>query len=150
MVQIRPYRSSDAQAVSEVIRTTMRVSNAADYPMEQLEPLIDYFSPEKVEQINRDRTCLVAEEDGQVIGTAALENDELVTFFIVPKYQGRRVGTALLERLESIAREQGVAQLKVGSSLTGAAFYERHGYQRTAGVVEGTAGPQILMRKLIQ
>ncbi len=46
MTKIRPYHSSDAGALSRLIRTTMRISNSADYPMERLQPLIDYFSPE--------------------------------------------------------------------------------------------------------
>lgn len=150
MVHIRPYHASDAQTVSEIIRTTMRISNAADYPIERLQPLIDYFSPEKVEQINQERTCLVAEEDGRLVGTAALDGNELVTFFVWPDCQGRGVGATLLTRLEAIARVEGREELRADSSLTATAFYERHGYQRTGSVLDGTAGPQISLRKYIR
>lgn len=147
MVRIRPYRSSDAEAVSSIIRTTMRVSNRADYSLECLQPLIDYFSPAKVEQINQTRTCLVAEEDGQLLATAGLEENELVTFFVLPEHQGRGIGSALLQKLETLARTQRILVLKVDASLTGTPFYERHGYQRTGDVLEGTAGPQVSLRK---
>jgi GNAT superfamily N-acetyltransferase len=149
MFQIRPYQASDALGVSGVIRMTMRISNVADYPMDRLQPLIDYFSPEKVEQINQERICLVAEEDGQLIGTAALEGDALVTFFILPEYQGHGVGAALLARLEAIARAGGRKTLRVDASLTAVGFYQRHGYQRTGTVLDGTAGPQASMRKRV-
>ncbi len=150
MIQVRPFQPGDAIGISEIIRTTMQVSNVVDYPLERLQLLIDYFSPDKITQLNRERTCLVAETDGTIVGTAALEGAELVTFFILPDYQGRGIGAALLTALESIARGQGLTRLSVHASLTGAGFYERQGYQRTNDILDGTAGPQIGMQKHLQ
>jgi GNAT superfamily N-acetyltransferase len=149
MANIRLYQASDAQRVSEIIRTTMRRSNAADYPADRLQLLIDYFSPEKVQQINNDRICLVAEIEGKVIATGAVEADDLVTFFVQPEHQGKGIGTALLLELEKIAVALGLKQLRVAASLTGAPFYERHGYKRSGEIIDGTAGPQIPMEKQI-
>ena len=147
MVRIRPYRSSDADAVSNIIRTTMRVSNSEDYLPERLQPLIDYFSPAKVEQINQTRTCMIAEENGQILGTAGLEENEIVTFFVLPEHQGRGIGSALLRHLEEFARFQGISALKLDASIGGTPFYARHGYQRTGDILDGTAGPQVSLRK---
>lgn len=146
-VHIRPYQAGDADAVSVIIRTTMRISNSADYAVARLQPLIDYFSPAKVEQINQTRTCLVAEADGVVIATAGLEDAELVTFFVLPEWQGRGIGASLLQALEAAARHQGLSELKVDASVTGARFYEQHGYQRSGEILNGTAGPQVSMHK---
>lgn len=147
---IRAYRSADAEAVSTIIRRTMRVSNSADYSPERLQPLIDYFSPAKVEQINRTRTCLVAEANGQVIATAGLEENEVVTFFVLPEEQGQGIGSALLQQLEALARGQGIAELRLDASLTGAPFYARHGFVPTGDLLDGTAGPQVSMRKQLK
>ena len=106
MVSIRPYRSADARAVSRLIRTTMRISNRADYPMERLQPLIDYFSPEKVEALSRERICFVAEEAGEIVGTGALEGGELVTFFVAPQKQGSGIGPLLLGAVEGVAAQR--------------------------------------------
>ena len=150
MIQIRRYESSDAEAVSKLIRTTMRIANSGDYPMQRLQPLIDYFSPAKVERLGHERECLVAEEDREIIGTAALDGDELVTFFVDPGHQGKGVGSALLKELEAIAVLQGRGELRIEASLIGARFYEHHGYRRTGAILDGTAGPQISMRKRLQ
>lgn len=147
MVKIRPYHSSDAGAVSRLIRTTMRISNSADYPMERLQPLIDYFSPEKVEALHRERICFVAEENGEVVGTGALEADELVTFFVAPQRQGGGIGSALLGAVEEAAWEGGLRRLRVGSSLAGAPFYRRHGYEPRGEILEATAGVHLVMVK---
>jgi predicted N-acetyltransferase YhbS len=147
MVMIRPYHPSDAGAVSRLIRTTMHISNSADYPMERLQPLIDYFSPEKVDALNQERICFVAEENGEVVGTGALEADELVTFFVAPQMQGGGIGSALLQAVEKAACDGGLRRLRVGSSLAGAPFYRRHGYEPTGETLEGTAGAHVAMVK---
>jgi GNAT superfamily N-acetyltransferase len=147
MIKIRPYHSSDAVALSRLIRTTMHISNSADYPMDRLQPLIDYFSPEKVDALNQERVCFVAEESGEVVGIGALEGDELVTFFVDPQKQGGGIGSALLRAVETAAREGGLRRLRVGSSLAGAPFYRRHGYEPTGEILEGTAGAHLAMEK---
>ena len=55
----------------------MRISNSADYPLKRLKPVIEYFSPEKITQLNLDRFCVVAETDAQIVGTAALEGESV-------------------------------------------------------------------------
>lgn len=71
MITIRRFRTADAAAVAVVIRAAMRETNTQDYPLGILQPLMDYFSPEKVERLATERYCLVAETDGRVVGTAA-------------------------------------------------------------------------------
>jgi GNAT superfamily N-acetyltransferase len=150
MVTIRTFAPQDAAAVSGVIRQTMAISNVADYPIERLQPLMDYFSPEKVLLLSAERLCLVAEVDGRVVGTVALEGSELCTFFILPEYQSMGIGSQLLTELERLAVAAGIDAIHTDASLTGAPFYERRGYQRTGTVIEGTAGPQVGMVKPLE
>lgn len=148
-MKIRAFAPHDADAVSALIRHTMATSNAADYPLERLQPLMDYFSPEKVLRLSEERICLVAEVDHRVIGTVALDAEELCTFFIHPDFQGQGIGSALLAAIEQRAIDVGIAQIHTDASLTGAPFYARRGYQRTGSVVDGTAGPQVGMVKTL-
>jgi GNAT superfamily N-acetyltransferase len=147
MINIRPYTHSDAGSVSLVIRQTMRISNSRDYPIERLLPLIDYFSPEKVDLLNDERQCLVAEVEQQIVGTAALEGAELCTFFVLPDYQGQGIGAKLLAALEQIASESAIDTIHVAASVTGALFYQRMGYVPTGAEHDGTAGRQIHLVK---
>ena len=135
MVTIREFEPRDAQAVSSVIRHTMAVSNIDDYAIERLQPLMNYFSPEKVLLLSHERLCLVAEVHGQdeaegeekdkaqVVGTIALEGAELCTFFILPEYQGLGIGSQLLTALETMALAAGIAAIHIDASLTGVSFY---------------------------
>jgi putative acetyltransferase len=147
MVSIRKFRAADAQQVSELIGFTMARSNRRDYPLKRLQPLIDYFSPSKVAQLNQKRDCFVAELGTLIVGTAALEAATLQTFFVHPNYQKQGIGTRLLEVVEHAALSKGLTQLTINASLTGTPFYERHGYSRTGRVFENVAGKQIEIEK---
>lgn len=147
MVTIRAFEPRDAEAVSTVIRRTMATSNSADYTMERLQPLMEYFSPAKVLLLSYERICLVAEVDERVVGTIALEGNELCTFFILPEFQGMGIGSQLLTEIERLAVATGLDAIHMDASLTGAAFYERRGYRRTGVDIEGTAGTQVGMVK---
>jgi N-acetylglutamate synthase-like GNAT family acetyltransferase len=125
----------------------MESSNTLDYPLDRLQPLIEYFSPDRVVHLSKERHCLVAEQDGNIIATAAIESDHIVTFFVHPEWQRKGVGTSLLRALEHTAQALGAHRLVAEASLTGASFYERHGYSRTGRVLDGTAGPQIEVEK---
>ena len=91
-VRIREFGASDAEAVSALIQQTMRVSNSRDYAAERLQPLIDYFTPAKVQQLAAERYCLVAEMTDRIVATAALDGDQIVTFFVEPAHQGSGIG----------------------------------------------------------
>lgn len=147
MVEIREFEPRDAEAVSSLIRHTMRVSNSGDYPLERLQPLMDYFSPEKVLLLSQERHCLVAAVNGRIVGAIALEGAELCTFFIHPDYQGKGIGSQLLAAIEEVAVVVGLNFIRMDASLTGADFYARRGYRRTGMDIEGTAGMQVGMEK---
>lgn len=152
-MKIRTFAPRDAAAVSALIRHTMATSNSNDYPLERLQPLMDYFSPEKVLRLSEERICLVAEINeevsGEVVGTVALEGAELCTFFVHPDYQGAGIGTHLLTAIEAAAVEAGIEAIHTDASLSGAPFYERRGYRRTGVNIEGTAGMQVGMVKML-
>lgn len=146
-VTIRKFQPKDARAVSDVIRQTMRESNSADYSMKILEPLIEYFSPEKVLLLSKERICLVAEIDEKIVGTVALEDSELCTFFVHPNFQRKGVGTRLIKAIEETAVKNGIKIIRFASSLTGVPFYEKLGYRKNGFEKEEKAGRQIGMEK---
>jgi GNAT superfamily N-acetyltransferase len=144
---IRRFEPEDAEAVSSVVRHTMKISNSGDYSLERLQPLIDYFSPEKMLQLSRERDCLVAVVNNEIVGTVALEGCELCTFFVHPDYQRMGIGAQLLQAIEQIAIENGIKKIHTDASITGEAFYRKMGYRRTGMEKEGTAGKQIGIEK---
>lgn len=82
-------------------------------------------------------TFIVAEQNGQTIGCAALANKgsygEVKSMFTTPAARGTGTGAALMDALESAARAQNLAVMKLetGDDLYPAhRLYERHGFTR--------------------
>jgi GNAT superfamily N-acetyltransferase len=85
--------------------------------------------------------------DNQLVGTAAIEKDELVTFFVHSDFQNKGIGTHLLNSIESIALANNISSINCEASLTGVQFYKKRGYRLTGIDKEGRVGKQIGMRK---
>lgn len=76
---------------------------------------------------------IVAEVEGVVAGFAVTLGDgemvELDGLFVEPDMNGRRIGTALIERAIADARMSGAARMVVVSGFETVAFYARCGFK---------------------
>ena len=92
---IRRFTEQDAQSVSELIITTIRISNTKDYPAELMEELVKTETPEHVLQRASWTHFYVAEEAGRIVGCGAIgpywgkeDESSLFTIFVHPEWQG--------------------------------------------------------------
>ena len=77
------------------------------------------------ERLLPEHEVWVADEDGRIVGFAALHGDELGFLFVDPVAQGRGVGTQLLEKTQQL-RPEGF-DLWTHQVSEARAFYERRG-----------------------
>ena len=131
-VEIRAYKEEDAPAIVRLFYETVRSVNLSDYSQEQVEA----WAPEVPDESawNRrmaGRKTLVAEENGEVVGFAELEEDGHLDMFYVRKDAvGRGVGLWLYRAIEAEAR----ALLRAGrifteASITARPFFEHQGFR---------------------
>ncbi|MDU9416263.1 GNAT family N-acetyltransferase [Pseudomonas sp. zfem005] len=146
--QIRTATADDAAAISQVVRLALAESNARDYPAAVIASVQANFGPEQVRGLLAAREVLVAEEAGCVIGTASLDGDVVRTVFVAPGAQGLGVGRRLMEQVEALARERGVAVLKVPSSITAEGFYAGLGFQAVQQIIRGEERTIVMERSL--
>ena len=130
-MNIRRFTDKDARRTSHLIRRTLRVSNGPDYPATTIDSFVDHFSPAKLREISRERDMYVVEVGRYLVATGSLAGGSIATFFVNPRYQGRGIGTALLEHLERLALAKGLSELHLNASFTAMPFYAVRGYQKT-------------------
>ena len=132
---VRRLREADARAVSELIITTMRISNIGDYPAELMEELIRTQTPEHVLERASWTHFYVAEDAGEIIGCGAIgpywgkeDESSLFSIFVHPDRPGKGVGRAIMETLEQDEFALRAKRIEIPASITGLPFYQRMGY----------------------
>lgn len=78
---------------------------------------------------SKNNFCVVTELDGHVNGVGMINRSgEIQLCYLAPESQGRGVGSAILAALENEARAWGLKKLRLESTVSARAFYERRGY----------------------
>ena len=134
-MNIRRMTEDDAQAVSGLIITTIRISNVRDYPPELMEELVKTQTPELILQRASWTHFYVAEEEGRIIGCGAIgpywgkeDESSLFSIFVHPDSQGKGVGRAIVETLEQDEFALRAKRIEIPASITGLPFYLKMGY----------------------
>ncbi len=137
-INIRPIKTEDIIAVSEIICSTLRNVNKKDYTEEEIDRLVSIFQPEEIKKLIYKRFIFVAENEKEILGTASLglfgkkedNNWTVYTVFVKPKLHKLGIGKMLMDRVEDLARQKGVDKLTVPSSITAFSFYKKLGYEQ--------------------
>ena len=78
------------------------------------------------EMVPRDHEVWVAEKGGRVVALAAIGESTLGHLYVHPDFQGRGLGTALLEKTKEL-RPDGFTLWTFPANEQACRFYERHG-----------------------
>ena len=140
-MEIRRFKDEDAVEVSEVIRKTIRISNTKDYPEELMDELILSETPENVAGMASWTHFYVVCDGGKIIGCGAIgpywgreDESSLFTIFVLPEYQGKGVGRAIIETLEKDEFFVRAKRIEIPASITGVPFYLKMGYGYKNGI----------------
>ena len=140
---IRRFNIQDANTVSDLIATTLRISNRKDYSEEYLEKDIQCLqSQDIIERANRQHFYVV-EENGQIIGCGSIgsywskeDESSLFTIFVLPEYQGKGIGRKIIQTLEQDEFFLRARRIEIPASITAIPFYLKMGYTYKNGITE--------------
>lgn len=147
-ITLRRFQPGDEFAVSDLICTTLKISNGKDYPPAFIEESIRDHSPALIAAWAKEGHFYVALDGEKIIGCGGItgywgstEESYLTSILVLPEEQGKGVGSLIINRLETDEYFRRAWRTEVGSSLTAVRFYQKMGYEYKNGVAEaGTDG----------
>ena len=156
VISIRKALDKDATFICELHIESIKHFCQEFYSSEALEDWIVTKKPSIYRDCPPHIKIIVAENGAAIIGFGVinLNTSSIDSVYIKPGHAGKGIGTMLLHELENIAREFGINQLKLDSTLNATEFYKRMGYKdiqkKEAVLLSGTKLPCFLMSKIIR
>ena len=127
---IRPYHTSDAEAASHLCRSAILETARRAYSDEQVQVWSRFAGDvEAFGQRLKNGTTLVAEVEGVIAALAQLHPvDHIDLLYTLPRYTGRGLGSALIAKLEAVARASQVAEVFTEASHLARPVFGRAGF----------------------
>lgn len=140
-MHIRLFRDADAEPVAALIARTLREVNSRNYSPEFIEADVAALNAQEMRQRATWMHFYVVEEDGQIIGCGAIgpywgkqDESSLFNIFVLPEYQGKGVGRAIIQTLEQDEFFLRARRVEIPASITATPFYRKMGYDYKNGV----------------
>ena len=154
MAVVRDYGSGDAGSICRLFYETVRTVNLGDYTPEQVRAWAPEIpDPAAWHERMAGRHTLVADEGGEVVGFAELEEDgHLDMLYCCADVVGRGVGSLIYAAVEERARGLDLGRISTEASITARPFFERRGFavlRRNTVWREGTALTNFSMQKAL-
>lgn len=150
-IALRRYQPDDYTAVAEIFQRAIRETANADYTPEQIAAWA--ASADDAARFGwslADNIAYVAEWEGRTAGFADMTTDGYIDrVYTHPAFQGKGVATALLNQLIADARDIGLRQVHLESSITARTFYIQYGFTEQ-GKVERNKGKLVYVNTIME
>ena len=156
-MKIREYQDSDIKQIVLLFYETVHSVNTVDYSIEQLHA----WAPRKeIEKKLKgwniflgNNITYVAEINGKIVGFVDMSyRGYLDRLYTHKDYLRQGIATALVNKVESVARKIRLSEIHTEASVTARPFFEAHGYEvmRAQNVERmGVTLPNFHMRKTL-
>ena len=120
----------DFPSVKEITQTTIRTVYPLYYPPGAVAFFSEHHSDERIRKdIGRGIVYLLRKEDGYG-GTVTVSGNEILRLFVLPAYQGKGYGRALLDFAEQMILRK-YDHVVIDASLPAKRIYIKRGYHET-------------------
>ncbi len=146
-IEIRPITASDYERTSDVIVRCLTEVNIRDYGEEHIARMLPTFAPNNLPTWFNGAETFVMTCDNDVVATGTLRGSEIQTVFVDPSKHCMGYGKRLMRHLENAAKDRGISEITLRSSLTSKSFYESLQYQAQGDTYGAVGGQMIVMTK---
>jgi putative acetyltransferase len=128
-ITIRPYQTSDFQAIIQLFKEAVAAINIRHYSPEQIAVWTN-IDPARWQTKLENMIVFVAEMDSIIVGFADMTREGYLDHLYVHKdYQARWVSLHLFKAIEKAARELGLTKIATDCSITAKVPAERKGFK---------------------
>ncbi|UCD08227.1 MAG: GNAT family N-acetyltransferase [Dehalococcoidales bacterium] len=127
-IQIREFHREDLDTIVALIHQVVEISYKDVYPEGALKLYKEFHSRENILHDAENGYCVLAEDNGRIIGTGTLLDDGIRRVYIDPSYQNNGIGKGIYRELENKALQTGLSRLGLGASVVAREFWESVGF----------------------
>ncbi len=137
-VNIRHWQGTDLPAVKSIGWITWQATYLGLVPRADLEAYHrEHYSQAKLKQKFRNHIGFVADANGRTVGYSLavvlkdLKRYQITSMYVLPEYQGHKIGAGLLQHQMETARERGYSRLWLGvivQNTRSLEWYRRQGF----------------------
>ena len=131
LMEIKEASSADLCTVRDITCNTIRTIYPRYYPVGAVDYFLKYHSDQKIaEDILRHRTFICIDDFGNIVGTVTIKENDIGRLFVLPKFQGKGFGKALLDFAEDMISRK-YTDIILDASLAAKKIYLKRGYTET-------------------
>jgi GNAT superfamily N-acetyltransferase len=127
-INIIPFRKEYTHLLYNVIKKTIREIYSSLYPIEIINYFLSYNAPENILIDSIEGYTALFFKDNQLIGSGSLVETNIRRLFVLPEYQLKGIGTAILKHIEQKALEKNCKYLELYAMMLSVNFYRKMGY----------------------
>ena len=138
-MHIRKFKDSDSKKVSYLIRKCIKEIYPLFYSKKVVDMLYKRNTPKIVLERSKKRDYYLMVKEDRILGVMAIENNEIKSSYVNPRYHRKGIGRQLLYYLEQIAKKK-FKKLIVHSSEPAITFYTKCGFKKIKKISEKYKG----------
>ena len=134
-INVRRYRYGDAKGAYEVLKKDVLTENIKDYPIEEIQKIINTHGEEVFEERSKVFHSYVFTDNDKIVGIGmigpywdSLTDSCLFTIFRDPDYARMGLGRKIMETLEQDEYFKRADRVEIPASITAVEFYKHFGY----------------------
>ncbi len=113
--------------VLDIVQGTIQAIYPAYYPQGAIEFFLDYHAREAIGKAIERGEVYLFEEGGEFVATGSREGDYLTRLFVLPRHQGKGIGSRVMDFLEAQVFQE-YDEARLDASLPAVELYLKRGY----------------------
>lgn len=140
---VKPYQEQDAKEIVQLIIRNFREVNVKDYGEKVIEQIVATHDVKWFQGIAEYANIYVFWNEGKIVGVGAISSfwgslteSILLTVFVLPELHGQKIGSYIIDILESDELFLRAKRIEIPASITAVEFYRKKGYDYKNGLKE--------------